>query len=330
MTQWVECQICPKYCRIAPGRSGDCRIRVNLDGKLVATTYGYPTSIHIDPIEKKPLFHFLPGSSILSVATVGCNLHCKGCQNHEISQANPEQMDVFQMSPAELVALTLEKGCPSIAYTYTEPVAFYEYTLDCSVAAKEAGLHSVLVTAGYINETPLRNLAPFVKAANVDVKAFSDAFYRDYCGATLKPVLRAVEILLEMGVWVELTYLVIPTLNDSEQEVQSFVQWVKQTLGRTVPVHFSRFFPQHRMQNLPPTPPETLLACRQIAQSEGLAHVYLGNLRTPGSEDTFCANPECPDTTTPLVKRAGFRILSNRIQQGLCPSCRTPVAGIWS
>lgn len=330
MAEWVECQICPKYCRIAPGRSGDCKIRVNIDGKLVATTYGYPTTIHLDPIEKKPLFHFLPGTQILSLATVGCNLHCKGCQNYEISQAKPEEMEAFKMMPEELVTMALERGVPSLAFTYTEPIAYYEYALDCSIAAKAKGLRNVLVTAGYINEPPLRVLAKEVHAANVDVKSFSDKFYRTVCGATLKPVLRAIEILVEMGVWVEITYLVIPTMNDTDEEVRAMAKWATSSLGRRVPIHFSRFFPMYRMQNLPPTPAETLERCREIAKAEGAAFVYIGNLRAAGDEDTFCPNPECPTATEPLIQRAGFRVLKNRLVNGRCPACQEAIPGVWA
>ncbi len=330
MSHWVECQICPKQCRIAPGRSGDCRIRVNVDGKLVATTYGFPTTMHIDPMEKKPLYHFLPGSDILSVATVGCNLHCQGCQNHSISQANPEEMEAWEFPPERLVELAIERGSPSIAYTYTEPIASYEYTLDCCSAARSKGIRNVLVTAAYINEAPLRKLCPYVDAANVDIKSFSEEFYRKMCSASLAPVLRATQVMVEMGVWVEITYLVIPEMNDSPEEINAMLAWVKQNLGTEIPIHFSRFHPQYRMKNVPPTPAETMEMCRTTALEMGFPFVYLGNLRRPGGEDTLCPNKECPERTTPLIARAGFRILSNRLVAGKCPACGAAVAGVWS
>ncbi len=325
----VECQLCPKYCRIDPGRTGDCGVRVNLDGKLVATTFGHPCSLHMDPIEKKPLFHFLPGTEILSLATVGCNLHCRNCQNWSISQAVAEETEAYDLPPDALVGLARREACPSVAYTYTEPLVYYEYTRDSCRAARAAGLKNVLVTAGYINEEPLRELLPHVDAANVDLKAFDDDFYIKYCEGTLRPVLRTLELCLEYGVTLEITNLVIPTLNDSTELVKKLAGWIVETLGPQVPLHFSRFHPRYKMKNLPPTPGETLERCRDQAMEAGLRHVYVGNLRSRDGESTFCPEARCSGRAQPLIRRSGYRILENRMVGGACPDCGAEVYGRW-
>lgn len=329
MTGQVECQLCPKYCRIDPGRTGDCGVRVNRDGTLLATTWGHPCALHMDPIEKKPLFHFLPGTQILSMATVGCNLHCRNCQNWSISQGVPEDTPAYDLPPGDLVSLAKGEGCPSVAYTYTEPLVYYEYTRDACRAARDVGLRNVLVTAGYINEGPLRELLPHVDAANVDLKAFDDGFYKTYCEATLRPVLRTLEVCLELGVHLEITNLVIPTLNDSEDGIAKLVGWIVETLGVDVPLHFSRFQPRYRMKNLPPTPGETLERCRDQALAAGLRYVYVGNLRSRDGESTFCPTATCPGRARPLVRRSGYRILDNRLEGGKCPDCGAAVYGRW-
>jgi pyruvate formate lyase activating enzyme len=330
VADWIECQLCPKYCRIPAGGVGDCRIRMHLDGELLATTFGRPCAVHMDPIEKKPLFHFLPGTKIFSVATVGCNLHCSNCQNHTISQALPEEFEAYQASPEELVEVARKEAAKAIAYTYTEPLVYYEYTLATARAAREMGLRNVLVTAGYINDRPLRELLPFIDAANVDLKAFSDSFYKDRCGGTLKPVLNTLQTLVEMGVWLEITNLVIPTLNDAPEMVAKMCQWIETNLGKEVPLHFSRFHPRHQLTDLPPTPAETLEAARQQALDAGLRHVYVGNLRSQNGENTFCPNPSCPHPHIALVERIGFQVIANRLQNGTCPHCHQPVAGVWT
>ena len=320
----VQCKLCPKGCVIDPGQSGECRVRVNVDGKLLAVTYGRPCAVHVDPVEKKPLFHFLPATGILSIATVGCNLHCKNCQNWEISQANPEETPAAELLPEQVARMATENECRSVAYTYTEPLVFYEYTLDSCRCVKEAGLRNALVTAGYVNEEPMRRLCKYVDAANIDLKAISDRFYRDICGATLKPVLNTLVVAKSMGVEVEVTNLVIPTLNDSDEMLGDLCRWLVRNLGRETPLHFSRFFPQFQMKNLPPTPAATLDRAKQIAQSEGLHHVYIGNLTRSGADDTYC--PACGKR---LVQRSGYHVLENRIQSGRCPDCQGEVYGIW-
>lgn len=320
----IQCELCPKNCLIAPGQSGECRIRVNLDGKLVAVTYGRPCAVHVDPIEKKPLFHVLPGSGIFSIATVGCNLHCKNCQNWEISQENPENLVARELPPAELATMAASYGCKSVAYTYTEPVVFYEYTLDGCMRAREKGLKNVLVTAGYINPEPLKRLAPYVDAANIDLKAMSDAFYRDICEGSLAPVLNTLETAKAAGVWVEVTNLVIPTLNDSDADLQKLCRWVSSNLGPETPLHFSRFHPAYRMKNLPPTPGETLDRAREIAKAEGLYYVYIGNVSRPDSENTYCHH--CGAL---LIARRRYTILENRLREDTCPECGTEAHGLW-
>lgn len=320
----VRCEICPKACLLSPGERGDCRIRMHLDGRVQAVTYGHPCSIRADPIEKKPFFHFLPGTQILSLATVGCNLHCHNCQNWEISQASPGEHPAYDLLPADLPAAARKSRCPSVAYTYTEPLVSYEYTFDCSKACHEAGLRNALVTAGYVNAEPLRELCRVVDAATLDIKAFSDAFYREYCGASLAPVLRSVEILKAAGVYLELSNLLVPTLNDDDGQLRELCRWVVGHVGAETPFHFLRFFPLHRMTHLPPTPVATLLRARALARAEGLKHVYVGNLDLPGGEDTCCA--ACGQL---LIRRARYTILENRVLDGKCPDCGQTVTGVW-
>lgn len=322
--QTVECLICPKECAIPPGGRGDCRIRVNLDGRLVATTYGFPCAIHVDPMEKKPLFHFLPGTPILSLATAGCNLHCKNCQNWEISQGNPEEVAAVSASPARVVQLARTSACSSLAATYTEPIAFFEYTLDIFRAAREAGLRTVLVTAGYVNDDPWRELCRETHAANIDLKSMSDRFYRDVCDGDLATVQRSLVTAKEAGIWVEVTNLVIPTLNDSDTDLKTLARWVRQNLGPDTPVHYSAFYPQYRMRHLPPTSPETLRRARAIGQAEGLRFVYAGNVMIEDGETTFC--PAC---LRPVLQRHRFEVIENRIVDGFCGACGVPVAGVW-
>ena len=320
----VQCQLCPKGCVIQPGQSGECRIRVNIDGRLTAVTYGHPCTMHVDPMEKKPLFHVLPGTDILSLATVGCNLHCKNCQNWEISQENPENATAEEVPPEMLPRLAKEHNCRSVAYTYTDPVVYYEYALDGCIRVREAGLRNVLVTAAYINQEPWKKLLKHVDAAKIDIKSMSESFYRDICNATLRPVLDAAVTAKSMGIWIEPTNLVIPTLNDSDDDFRKMAKWIVENLGRETPLHLSRFFPNYQMRNLPPTPAETLARARDIATAEGLYHVYIGNISLPGAEDTYC--PSCKKL---LVERRGYEVLQNNIAGNKCPACNTEIPGIW-
>jgi pyruvate formate lyase activating enzyme len=321
----VRCELCPKYCLIGPGESGDCRIRVNVDGKLHAVTYGFPSAVHVDPVEKKPLHHFLPGTTTFSIATVGCNLHCKNCQNWEISQQNPEDATATPLPPDEIPAQAARYGCRSVSYTYTDPSAYYEYALDSCVKSHEKGLKNILVTAGYINEKPMREIYRHVDAAKIDLKSMSEEFYRDVCAATLKPVLNCLVGVKSMGVLVEVTSLLIPTLNDSEEEIASLCRWVKENMGWETPLHFSRFFPQYRLRHLPPTPERTLTRAHDIALAAGLKYVYVGNILIPGSGDTLC-----PSCGKPVIRRSGYTILENGLADGCCPACHAEVYGVWN
>ncbi|MEO5364690.1 MAG: AmmeMemoRadiSam system radical SAM enzyme [Magnetococcus sp. DMHC-8] len=322
----VVCELCPRYCTIPDGGAGDCRIRINVDGKLLATTFARPSSVHVDPMEKKPLFHFLPGTSIFSIATAGCNLHCLNCQNWQLSKSSGQEMDVvYQATPEQVVATARETRCPSIAYTYAEPLVFYEYVREISLLARQSGVRNVLVSAGYVNPKPLRQLSRSLDAANVDLKAFDDGFYRSVCGATLKPVLEALRILREEGVWLEITNLLIPGLNDDLAMVRRMAVWIRQELGADTPLHISRFHPQYRLRNLPPTPAETLLRCRREARDAGLTHVYVGNVPGEDAESTLC-----PRDGQVLIRRFGFSVRENHLKEGRCPVCLHTIPGVWT
>ena len=321
----VECQLCPKQCRLREGERGNCRVRVNIEGKLISLVYGHPCAIHIDPIEKKPLFHFYPGSMILSLATAGCNLHCKNCQNWQISQSNPEDIPAYKLSPQQIVQITLRKNCKMIAYTYTEPLTFYEYTLDTSIIAKKHNLKNVLVTAGYLNRKPLKKLYSVIDAANVDLKFFDDEMYRKITTATLSPILDGLILAKEMNVWLEITHLIIPTLNDDFFLIEKMCQWIKNNLGDDVPLHFSRFYPHYLLKNLPPTPLKTLKRAAKIAKEVGLKFVYIGNVWGSDAENTYC-----PYDGKLLIRRVGYTILEyNLTPQGRCKYCGNFIPGRW-
>jgi pyruvate formate lyase activating enzyme len=319
-------------CLIEPGQSGECRVRINIDGVLRTVVYGFPCSLSpYDPVEKKPLFHFLPGTRILSVATVGCNLHCLNCQNWEISQKNPEDSTAAFLPPERLVKLAKEYHYPSIAYTYSEPIIFYEYTYDTSKLARAEGIRNVLVTAGYINEKPWRRLLKYVDAANIDLKGITDDFYVRICSGTLKPVQEALVVAKASGILVEVTNLIIPTLNDKDEQIRELSRWVKANLGGETPLHFSGFTPKYKMQHLPPTSLGALETARKIAISEGLEYVYIGNVRSKEGENTYC--PGCKSL---LIERKGYLILQNRLSQeghlsvkeGRCPDCSNYSRGL--
>ena len=320
----VQCELCPKNCIVKPGQSGDCRIRVNIDGKLRGVTYGFPSAVHVDPVEKKPVNHFLPGTQIFSIATVGCNMHCKNCQNWEISQCNPEDASAVHLPPEQIPAAAKQYGCRSVAYTYTDPSVYYEYAFDSCVKAREAGLKNVLVTAAYMNEQPWRELCRYVDAVTIDVKAFSDQFYRDICGTTLKPVLNCLVAAKSMGVLVETSNLLMPTLNDADKDIDALCRWIRENLGRETPLHFLRFFPQYQMRHLPPTPAATLDRARGIAMAAGLDFVYIGNLTAEDAQNT-----RCPGCHRLLIERSGHSVTRNELVEGRCPSCKTEIYGLW-
>jgi pyruvate formate lyase activating enzyme len=322
--QIVQCQLCPRRCAIPPGRRGFCGVRENRAGTLYTLIYAKPVSIHIDPIEKKPLFHFLPSTTAFSIATAGCNLRCKFCQNWEISQAKPEDLEYVYIEPKELVRKVKESGAPTIAYTYTEPTIFYEYMLETAKLAHEQGIRNIMHSNGYINEEPLRQLAKYLDAANIDLKGFSDDYYAKLTEATLEPVLKSLKILKETGVHVEITNLVLSGYNDDGDVIRKMCLWIKENLGPDTPIHFSRFFPMYKMVSLNPTPLETLEKTRQIALDCGLNYVYIGNIAGHPAENTYC--PKCKKV---VIERRGYFIVQDSIIDGKCKFCGAEIAGVW-
>ena len=274
----IECQLCPHHCKIAKGKTGICRSRRNKDGMLVSEVYGKPCSLAIDPIEKKPLYHFHPGIKCLSIACTGCNFRCLNCQNHEISQVSPSDVGHYDLSPSQIVELCLEHHCPGIAYTYTEPLTYLEYIVDTARLAREKGLWNILVTAGYVCQEPLEDLLPYLDAANIDLKSFSDDIYQKVSGGHLQPVLDTILAMQKAGVWIELTNLIIPGINDDMTMIRQMCCWIVDNDLADNPLHFSRFFPRYKMQDIPPTPIHTLKEAKAIAIEEGIKHVYLGNV----------------------------------------------------
>lgn len=322
----ILCTLCPRFCRIGPGQSGFCYVRQNIDGKLYAASYGKSTGFAIDPIEKKPLNHFLPGSAILSFGTAGCNLGCRFCQNWHISKARLVEKNSVEASPEQIVALALQHGCPSIAMTYNDPTIFGEYVIDISRLAREAGLCSVLVTAGYITPQARQDVYRYVDAANVDLKAFTETFYHKLTFSHLEPVLDTLRWLKhETQIWFEITNLMIPGENDSWDETRRMCAWILENLGPDVPVHFTAFHPDFKLQDKPRTPQETLNRARRIAKSMGLHYVYVGNVHDREGQTTYC--PHCQAV---LIERDWHRVLSDRIQAGACPECGYQVAGVFS
>ncbi|MBI5100672.1 MAG: AmmeMemoRadiSam system radical SAM enzyme [Nitrospirae bacterium] len=319
----VRCELCPTECELDNYQIGGCRTRINKSGVLYSLVYGKPCSVAIDPIEKKPFYHFLPATAAFSIATAGCVLDCKFCQNYQISQARPEEVDHKDLPPADVVRQALYYGCRSITYTYTEPTVFYEYMFDTAKLARDFKLKNTMHTCGYINSRPLRELAPFMDAADVDLKAFTEDFYSRICGGRLRPVLDTLVELKKAGVWIEITNLVIPTLNDDIKKISEMTAWIVNNLGRDVPLHFSRFFPYYKLKNLPPTPPGTLSDARKAALDSGLRYVYIGNLAGGGQ------NTSCHKCGRLLVERSGFRVNQNNIINGRCGSCGTGIPGVW-
>ena len=321
----VQCRLCPRNCIISEGGRGFCTVRVNKGGKLYTLVYSQPCAVHKDPIEKKPFFHVLPGARTLSIATAGCNLRCNFCQNWFIAQRPPEKVKSIHLPPQKLVDKAVEEGCKVIAYTYTEPVVFYEYMKETARIAKERGLRNVAHTAGYINPEPLRKICRYMDAINVDLKAFHQGFYDTLCwGGKLEDVLRTLRIIKEEKVWLEITCLIIPTFNDSPQEIREMCRWIKENLGDDVPVHFSRFFPMFKLVKLSPTPVSTLEKARKIAQEVGLKFVYIGNVPGHPAENTYC--PRCGKI---LIRRMGYVVLENHIKDGKCEYCGEKIPGVW-
>lgn len=320
----VRCGLCPNRCVLAEGQRGTCRARENIGGKLYSLVYGQPATIHIDPIEKKPFNHFLPGTKVYSLASAGCNLRCQYCQNWDIAQRAPEELESVSMTPEEIVEDAIRAGSPSIAVTYSEPVVNYEYVRDIGKIAKEKGIKMTVVSAGYINPEPLRELLPYLDAIKIDLKGFNDSFYQEIVGGRLEPVLEALKIIKEEGTWLEIVYLVVPGYNDDMEEIKQMAIWIKENLGENVPLHFSRFHPMYQMKNLPPTPEETVKQARQVALEAGLNYVYTGNIIDVEGATTYC-----PENNEPLIVRKGHFVLENRLQQGKSDLCPVEIPGVW-
>ena len=322
----VQCDLCPRLCRMKPGQRGACFVRANLDGAVVLTTYGRSSGYCIDPIEKKPLNHFLPGTPVLSFGTAGCNLACKFCQNWDISKSRELDTLMDRADPETIARAAEATGCRSVAFTYNDPVIFHEYAQDVATACHERGIRTVAVTANYISEAARAAFYAGMDAANVDLKAFSERFYHRLTGAHLQPVLDNLEWLVhETDVWVELTTLLIPGENDSEAEIRALCEWVLEKLGPDVPLHFTAFHPDFRMTEHPPTPVATLRRARRIARDTGVHHAYTGNVHDPEGQSTWCHH--CGGL---LIERSGYEIGQwNLDDRGRCTGCGTPLAGVF-
>lgn len=323
MSRTVQCELCPTECVLEDYQIGGCKVRINKGGVLYSLVYGKPCSVAIDPIEKKPFFHFLPATTAFSIATVGCVLGCKFCQNWQISQAKPEESDNYNLPPEDVVRQALFNGCKTITYTYTEPTVFYEYMYDTAEIARRYGVKNTMHSCGYINEKPLRALAKYLDAADIDLKAFTEDFYSRICGGRLKPVLDSLVVLKDEGVWLEITNLVIPTLNDDMKKIREMCGWIVANLGPDVPIHFSRFFPYYKLNNLPPTPMGTMADARKAAMDAGLKFVYIGNIRSE-AENTYC--PSCKKL---LVERIGYLVKQNNVKGSQCRFCNADIPGVW-
>ncbi|MDL1966740.1 MAG: AmmeMemoRadiSam system radical SAM enzyme [Candidatus Desulfofervidus auxilii] len=321
----IMCTLCPKQCVVADGQRGYCEVRENREGIYYSLVYGNPCAVHIDPIEKKPFFHVLPGSGVFSIATAGCNLDCKFCQNWEISQAKPEETLNYDLPPSKVVALAKEYNCSAIASTYVEPTIFYEYMYDIGRITAKENILNTCHSNGYINPEPLKALCKYLDAACIDLKAFSEKFYQQETEGNLAPVLNTLKILKEQGVHIEIVNLVIPTKNDNMKIIREMVEWIKETLGSYIPLHFSRFYPRYKLKNLPPTPVQTLEQARDLALKAGLKYVYIGNVPGHPGENTYC--PHCHKL---IVRRLGYYIEAIYIKKGRCGYCGFPIYGVWS
>ena len=321
----VQCQLCARGCTLKEGQRGLCRSRQNVKGALRSLVYGRPVSIHVDPIEKKPFYHFLPGSQAYSIGTTGCPLRCKFCQNWQTSQAAPEDYRVRFTPPGDLVESVRSRKAPVIAYTYNEPLVFTEYLLDIASAARTKGIRSVMVTCGFMAEAPLAEMCTALDAVKVDLKGYSESFYRDACGAELKPVLRTIRQIAKSRVHMEIVNLVVPTLNDADKMITDLSDWVMGELGPDVPLHFSRFRPDYQMPHLPPTPTATLERARLIAMARGIRYVYVGNV--PGHPGN---NTVCPYCKKEVIRRTLFFVENMNVKGGKCGHCGKLIAGVFA
>lgn len=326
----IACEACNQHCKLSEGEYGICGIRKVENGELYLLTYGLAAAVNVDPIEKKPMFHFLPGSRIFSFGTVGCNFSCKFCQNAEISQYPKEHNhDIVgqPLSPQQAVDLALEYECRSVAYTYNEPVVFFEYTYDTAKIAHEAGLKNVYVTSGYETHKAIDTIAPFLDGMNIDIKGYSQSFYKDICGSSLKPVLDTVEYAHKKGIWIETTTLLIPGLNDSDEEIRAIAEF-QAALDPSMPWHISAFHPMYKMLDVPRTPPSTLRRAYDIGKEAGLKYVYVGNIDDEDRESTYC--PGCHKMVIDRRGYIGQYVTNHLTKEGDCPYCKTHIEGVWN
>jgi len=320
----VICGICPHRCLLAPGDRSVCLSRVNIDGTLYSLTYGNPCAVHVDPMEKKPLFHFMPNTKAFSIAAAGCNMRCLNCQNWEISQAKPHEVRHVELFPADVVSAAKRSGSQSIAYTYTEPITFFEYMIDTAKIARENGIYNVLISAGYINRAPLLELCKVLDAANVNLKSFSDEIYLKLNGAHLSPVLNTFKTLHNQKVHFEITNLVVPGYVDDADMAKQMCEWILKNLGPNYPLHFLRFFPKYKLDRLPPTPISTLTHFRELAMKEGIRYVYVGNVPDHEGNNTYCHH--CGQL---LIKRNGYFMPTYNLEKNRCKFCKTVIPGVW-
>jgi len=318
----VQCRLCPNRCLLSDGQTGTCKARKNIGGQLYSMNYNQPVTEHVDPIEKKPLYHFLPGARAYSLAAAGCNMSCQFCQNWNISQKIAENLDVPEKTPEEVVNDALASDSQVIAFTYSEPIIFYEYMLDTAKLAKQKGLKTVMISGGYINPEPLENLLPWLDGVKIDLKAFDNEFYRELTNGRLQPVLDTIKTIDQEGTHLEIVYLLIPGENDSDQEIKKMAKWLRDNVGQDAILHLSRFHPTYKMTNKPPTPTETVIRARELALEAGLQYVYTGNIPYPKGESTYC-----PDGSV-AIKRNGYFVKSNNLENGRCPG-GTQVPGVW-
>jgi len=321
----IECGICPRSCKIAPLERGYCGNKENRDGTYYTLVYGAVCAAHVDPIEKKPLFHYMPGSPAFSIATAGCNFECRFCQNWQIAQYRPEQVSSEYMPPEKVVEMARLSGSRTIAYTYSEPVVFYTFMYDTARLARRQGIGSVMISNGYINPGPMEKLCQVLTGVKIDLKAFTQEFYKNTCSGELKPVLDTLKLLKRLGMWTEIVVLIVPTLNDSEDDIRRMSRWILENLGPDVPVHFTRFHPSYKIKNLPPTPLSTLETAHSAAMDTGLHYVYLGNVWGHPAENTYC--PKCRKM---VIRRMGYKVAEMHIRDGKCAFCGAGIAGVWN
>lgn len=320
----VMCRICPNECVLKEGELSDCRNRIVKDGKLYTMAYGNPCAVNLDPVEKKPLYHFMPSTITFSIATAGCNLACLNCQNWTISQTSPDKTRNTDLMPDQVISNTLKYKCKSISYTYSEPTTYYEYMFDTATLARQSKLKNILVSNGYINKEPLLQLSGVIDAANIDLKSFNDKMYLKLTGGKLEPVLETLKTMKEQKVWLEITNLIVPEYTDKMDEIREMCKWLYVNGFNDTPLHFSRFHPMYKLEQLPPTPVSTLNMAYDIAREEGMNHVYIGNVPGTHASDTIC-----PGCGKKVVERKGYTIISKNIENGRCKFCNSVINGVW-